>query len=179
MTVPALAALALVLAMVAAARRKRSAHQAALTRTRQAALAPTIDLLTMTIGAGGTPAEGIRVVARQGPAVVRPAFAVVLERQQRGQVLAEAVVHLTEALGPEFHPLVTALVVTDQGGAPIGGLLQRLADEAEHARRRSVELMLARLPVTLLVPLVICQLPAVVIGAVVPLTIVAFRHLGG
>ncbi len=143
------------------------------------AAARTIDLVAMTVGAGGTTADGVAVVAERGPPVAREAFARVVDRQRHGDLLVDALPHLTESLGVDYHPLVVALTAADQGGAPIGTLLQRLADEAEQARRRSVELSLARLPVRLLVPLVVCQLPAVIVGAVTPLTIVALRHLRG
>ncbi len=148
-------------------------------RDRQAAVAPTIDLVAMAVGAGGTPADAVALVAERGPPEVHRAFGRVIELRAGGTLLVDALPVVTELLGPEYHPLVTALVTSEQGGASVGALLQRLATEAEQARRRSVDLALARLPVRLLVPLVVCQLPAVIVGAVVPLTIVAFRHLRG
>lgn len=169
-----------VVVIAGALRRRRPAlDRVRLVDARQEALAPTIDLIAMTVGAGGTPADGVMLVAERGPPAVRAAFGGVVERQRRGDVLIDALPLLTEMLGADYHPLVTALAANEHGGAPVGALLQRLSEEAERARSRSVELALARLPVTLLVPLVCCQLPAVVVGAVVPLTIVAFRHLRG
>lgn len=177
---PALVGVALVVVAAPVARfRRRSVVEARLAGARQAALAPTIDLIAMTIGAGGTLADGVALVAERGPPAVRTEFALVIERRVRGDVLVDALPLITERLGADYHPLVTALVAAEHGGAPVGHLLQRLADEAEQARRRSVELALARLPVKLLVPLVVCQLPAVIAGAVLPLTIVALRHLRG
>ncbi len=143
------------------------------------ALALTIDLVAMTVGAGGTPGDAVALVAGQGPDVVREAFADVVELGRNGTVLIDALPLVTQRLGAAYHPLVTALVANEQGGAPMAPLLQQLATEAEQARRQSVDLALARLPVRLLVPLVVCQLPAVIIGAVVPLTVVALRHLRG
>lgn len=166
-------------AAIAARSRRIAVETKRVARDRQEALAPTIDLLAMTVGAGGTPADGVALVAERGPAVVRAAFGGVLDRQRRGELLIDALPLITEQLGADYHPLVTAVAANEHGGAPVGALLQRLSDEADRARRQSVELALARLPVRLLVPLVCCQLPAAVVGAVVPLTIVALRHLRG
>ncbi len=179
MTAALLIASAAVVVIVAALRRRAAVDRIRLAGARQEALAPTIDLIAMTIGAGGTPADGVMLVAERGPPAVRPAFDAVVDRQRRGDVLIDALPQLTEMLGADYHALVTALAATEHGGAPVGALLQRLAEEAERARHQSIELALARLPVRLLVPLVCCQLPAVVVGAVVPLTIVALRHLRG
>lgn len=167
-------------AVGAAARRRRpDVATKRVARDRQEALAPTIDLIAMTISAGGTPADGVATVAERGPSVVRAAFAAVLDSRRRGHVLIDSLPLLTGQLGADYHPLATALAANEHGGAPVGALLQRLADEADRARRQSVELALAQLPVRLLIPLVCCQLPAAVVGAVVPLTIVALRHLRG
>lgn len=164
---------------IVAQRRRKAVETRRVARQRREALAPTIDLIAMTVAAGGTPVDGVALVAERGPAAVRDAFDAVLDRRRRGVVLVDALPLITEQLGSDYHPLATALTVNEQGGAPVGALLQRLADEAERARRQSIELALAQLPVRLLLPLVCCQLPAAVIGAVVPLAIVALRHLRG
>ena len=181
MTVAMVVIAAVVVAAVAGRRRHRAIGIDRLVRDRAEALAPTIDLMAMTIGAGGTPADGVSLVAERGPVVVRAAFGGVLDAQRRGDVLIDALPLLlpSEQLGPDYHPLVSALTANEHGGAPVGALLQRLAEEADRARRQTVELALAQLPVRLLVPLVCCQLPAAIVGAVVPLTIVALRHLRG
>jgi Flp pilus assembly protein TadB len=145
----------------------------------QAALAPTIDLLAVVLGAGGTIADGVRVVAERGPEPVRPAFSHALRARDGGMVLADALPTLSAVLGRDYHSLTAVLVVGEEGGAPVGQLLERLADEADQARRRALAAGLARLPVTLIVPLVVCQLPAVIVGAVVPLIVLAVRQLRG
>ena len=177
-TAPIVGVMVVAVLVTVARLRRRAEVQAGQVRERQAALAPTIDLLAMTIGAGGTVADGVVVVAERGPPAVREAFDLVADRR-RNVVLVDALPLLVDVLGADYHPLAMALIAGEQGGAPVGSLLQRLAEEAEQARRRSSELALAALPVKLLIPLVVCQLPAVVIGAVVPLTLVALRHLRG
>lgn len=165
-----------VFAMVIRSRRRRSS---APRRAAEAGLDLTIDLLSVVMGSGGTVRQAIATVAATGPAAVRPAFAAVLERSAGGLLLADALVPLSSDLGAAFHPLAGALIATERDGAPVSMLLQRLADEAEQARRWQAEAMAKRLPVSLLVPLVVCLLPAVVIGAVVPLAVIALRQLGG
>ena len=161
------------------ARRHRVLTSAAHTDRLQAALAPSIDLIAVVIGAGGTLAQAVAVAARRGPRPCRAAFTAVIERQGRGELLADALTSIGAELGRDYHSLTTILIVSEQGGAPIGALLQHLAEEADQARRRSTATALARLPATLLIPLVVCQLPAAVIGAIVPLAVLAFRHVRG
>lgn len=145
-------------------------------RELEAGLAFTIDLVAVVVGAGGTIRQAVAAVAEVGPLAVRPAFGTVLERSADGELLADALA-VEDQLGPAFHPLIGALVATERDGAPISMLLQRLADDADQARRWQIEAMAKRLPVSLLVPLVVCMLPAVVIGALVPLVIIAVRQL--
>lgn len=165
------------LVAVSVARRLRRRDQAQRLEKVLEALAPTIDLIAVVVGAGGTIGEAVEVVSERGPDVTRPAFTRVRTAQRRGVLLADALAALPDQLGSEFHPLATALVVSAQGGAPVGALLQRLADEANQARRRVVETRVRRLPVVLIVPLVVCQLPAVIVGSVVPLALLALRSL--
>ncbi len=158
------------------ARRRRQAAKAQLA-ARESALAFTIDLMTVVLGSGGTIRDAVATVAREGPVPVRAGFQQVLDRSISGSLLVDALASASEPLGPAYHPLIGALAASERDGAPLSSLLQRLADEADQARRWQSEAQLRRLPVRLLVPLVLCQLPAVVLGAVVPLAIVALRQL--
>ncbi len=169
---PALAAVSL----IRRRRRRERVHRRVMVSE---ALAPTIDLIAVVIGAGGSIAEAVELVSERGPEPVRPVFTRVRAGQRRGVLLADALAAISDELGAEFHPLTTALVVSAQGGAPVGALLQRLADEANQARRRVIETRVRRLPVVLIVPLVVCQLPAVIVGSVVPLALLAVRSLQG
>ena len=156
-------------------RRRRSEQRRA---TVRASVAPVVDLVAVVLGAGGTIAEAVALVAEEGPAPTRDPFGSVITRQRRGELLSDALQSLSSELGSPFHPLTAALVSAELGGASVGVLLQRLAEEAQQARARTLADALGRLPVALLVPLVVCQLPALVIGSVIPLTIVAVRQLG-
>ena len=129
------------------------------------------------VPAGATITGSVRVVANEGPPPVRSGFLVALEHMRAGSTLAEGLHRATDALGPEYRSLMVALTQADREGSPLGALLIRLADEATVARRRRAELAARQLHGQMLVPLVLCSLPAVVLGAVVPLLIVSLRRL--
>lgn len=141
-------------------------------------LVGTVELTAAVIGSGGTVGAALAGLAEHGPERVAPAFARVVERRRNGLLLADALAPASHDLGPAFHPFVGALLVSASGGAPVGLLLQRLGDDADAARRRSVEVRARRLSVTLLPPLVLCHLPALVLGALAPVVIVAIGRLG-
>ncbi len=155
-------------------RRRRSRR-----RTDQliAALPGSIDRCIAVLGAGGTVRDCVEALADRGPEPVVVAARMAMARADRGAGLAGGLRWLQGELGDVYQPLIGVLIVArDQGGA-IDGVLTRLAVEAAASRRRAGELRARRLPVALLVPLVVCSLPAVLIGTVVPLAIVALRHL--
>jgi len=155
-------------------RGRRAAEQRAAV---DAGLGFTVDLVAVVVGSGGTVRQAAEAVAQHGPSGVCAAFALAIERARTTMLLADALDSVAVELGPVFHPLLGALVATERDGAPISLLLQRLADDAEQARRWQTDALATRLPVTMLVPLVTCLLPATVVGALVPLALVALRNL--
>lgn len=167
------------MAMAAFWRRRRSLLAARRVAHREAGLDFTIDLMTVVLGSGGTVRRGVEIVAKSGPIAVRGAFESILDRSAAGLLLADALAPASHELGPAFHPLVGALIAAERDGAPVAMILQHLADEAEQARRWRAEALAKRMPVAMLLPLVTCLLPAVVIGAVLPLAIVSIRQLRG
>jgi len=133
----------------------------------------SIDLCTVVLGAGGTIRDCLDALAGDGPAPVRTIAADVARRADGAERVDGRLRRLQAELGPSFQPLTGALLLAvDQGGS-VGSLLARLTVEANAGRRRRGELRARRLPVALLVPLVICSLPAVIIGTVIPLLFVA------
>ncbi|MEM9651877.1 MAG: type II secretion system F family protein [Actinomycetota bacterium] len=143
-----------------------------------AGLAPTIDLIVVVLGSGGTVHEAVAVVSEVGPLPVRHAFAEVLRCSADGLLLGDALVVLYDLLTPGFQPLIGALLSADRDGGALTPLLRSLADDAEQARAFQVQAASKQLAVSLVLPLVVCLLPAVVIGALVPLVVVAARQLG-
>jgi len=152
-------------------------------RRRQAAvdagLGFTVDLVAVVLGSGGTIRQAIALVATEGPDSIRPAFAAILERSVAGHLLVDALAEASIELGPVFHPLLGILAGAEVDGAPVAAVLARLGDDAEQRHRWQEDAMAGRLPVALVPPLVVCLLPAVVIGAIVPLAVVAMGQLRG
>ncbi|MEM8921917.1 MAG: type II secretion system F family protein [Actinomycetota bacterium] len=141
-----------------------------------AALPAAIELTVVVLGAGGTIGDCLRALAEGGPAPVRKPTALALTAGADGLPLDRALRRWRDDLGPAYQPLTGALLLAWEQGGSVGALLDRLAVEAATARRRHGDLRARRLPVTLLFPLVGCSLPAVVVGALLPIAIVA---LGG
>lgn len=144
---------------------------------RAAALPTVIDLILIAISSGETISGALRLVAGTGPAAVRSAFAAAIMRLDRGGTLPDTLTDLTAELGSGYRSLLTSLTQAEREGSPVGALLIRLSDEAATARRRQAERTARRLPVQMLIPLVFCSLPAVIVGAVVPLVVVSLRRL--
>jgi tight adherence protein C len=142
-----------------------------------AVLPDVIDLVFVVVGSGGTVTEALWAVELRGPEVVRPHVSKLLESAKAGRPFRQALADLPDALHTAYRPLVSALLTTERDGAPVSLLLARLGDEARDARRRRAEIRARRLPVQLLFPLAICSLPAVFVGAVVPLVLLSFRSL--
>ncbi len=136
-------------------------------------LPEAIDLCTVVLGAGGTIADCVAALATSGPRRVRVSATEAARRTERGHRLDQALRWMQHDLGPSFQPLTGALLLAREQGGGIGELLARLAVEASTSRRRLGELRARQLPVALLIPLVTCSLPAVIVGAVVPLATVA------
>ncbi len=136
-----------------------------------------IELVSVVLAGGGTVREAVAFVADHGPQPHREAFQEVLDRAAGGELLADALPQVSARLGSTYRSLVAALILSDQGGAAIALTLSQLSDEADAARRRQLELRAKRLSVSLLMPLLLCSLPALIVGAVVPLIIVALGHL--
>ncbi len=156
------------------ARRQQEGRQA---EARAAAAPAALDLSAVVLGAGGTVADVVAALADVGPVVLRPAAAAARDRAAAGSGLDQALRWLQAELGPGHQPLTGALLAAREEGGPIGVTLARLAIESSAGRRRLGEARARRLPVLLLAPLVSCSLPAVVVGAVIPLALSALAQL--
>lgn len=141
------------------------------------ALADVADLLLVVLGAGSSVGQSIEWLAARGPTATKPGFEAVIERAASGRSLVESMSPLVDDLSPAYWPLVSALISAVRDGSPTSVLLLRLGDEARAARRRSNDRAARALPVQMLFPLVCCSLPAVLVGAVLPLMLVALGRL--
>lgn len=139
--------------------------------------ASSADLAAVILGGGGTVPDVVEAVATMGPSRVQPYFGAVIDRVAAGELWTDSLMMELSDLGPGFHPLVGALVMADRGGAPIGSILQHLSDDARRVRQMDSERAAKELSVRLLIPLVVALLPAVLIGTVVPIVMVALSEV--
>lgn len=136
-----------------------------------------VDLFLVAASAGRPVAGSLLVVASRAPPAVAPALRSARDRFRRGQALVECLGQLGAELGPAGEPLTGALQQAAATGAPLVPLLEGVAAAARDARRRRAQEVARRLPVTMLLPLVACILPAAILLAVVPVLLVSVASL--
>jgi Flp pilus assembly protein TadB len=157
-----------------AARRLRSRRRAAAVAS---AVPDLVDLFLVAASAGRPVAGSLAVVAPRAPPAVASAVRLAAGRLRRGQRLAECLGQLGDQLGPSATPLTDALRQAALTGAPLVPLLEGVAAAARDRRRRRSQEVARRLPVTMLLPLVACILPAAILLAVVPVLLVSVSSL--
>ena len=153
------------LASVGAARRQRRCDVDRIVRD----LPELIDLLSLALAAGGSIPTALRDVSRVTSGPVSAAFAEATARLDAGHRLADALDAVVAATSEHVAPLARALSDADHYGTRLTATLHRLASEARATRRRRAETAARQVPVRLLLPLVICILPAFVLLSLVPM----------
>lgn len=148
-----------------------SARSEAERRRRRNAMPETLEVLAMAISAGMTIDRSVDFVVRCGPHPARAAFEAVARQLAAGSSRRAALTSLAEQVEGLYSPLVEVLLAADRDGAPVALVLDRLANEATRAYRNAAEERARRTPVLLLAPLMVCSLPAVLIGTVVPFVV--------
>ena len=147
-------------------------------RRRSDAVPDLVDLFVLAAAAGHPVWRCLEAVADRAPLVLRADVERAVHDIGHGEPLNVVLARLGTALGPEGRALTDALAVAVTSGAPLVPALERVADAARAGRRRSGEARARRLPVTLLLPLVGCILPAFALLAVVPLMAASLASLG-
>jgi Flp pilus assembly protein TadB len=137
-----------------------------------------IELLVHALEAGLTPRQAIEHLVGQAPGPVRPAFAAVVHRSERGQPFADALRALPDVLGTRAASIADTIGTSDRYGLPLAPVLDQLARDARDARRRLDQAAARKLPVRLSFPLVTCTLPSFVLLAIAPAVIAALSSLG-
>jgi tight adherence protein C len=132
------------------------------------ALPDAVDLLRLATHTGFSVHQLVAEVLPSLPEPIAPAFAEVRRRVDCGVRLGDALDAL-ELLGEPAHPLLAVVRSAAFDGTPLLAGLERVAADSRMIRRRRAEQMARRLPVLLLLPLVLCVLPAFALLAVVPL----------
>lgn len=135
------------------------------------------DLVRLGLASGGSILVALRAVAARPTGPVTDALAAVIARVDVGHRMADALEDLPATLGEPIRPLVRALVGSERYGVELGPTLDRLAEEARDDRRRRAQARARRVPVQMLVPLVVCILPAFVVLTLVPTLVATFETL--
>lgn len=161
-------------AVVASAHRARRRADAS---ARARCLPELVDLFAIAASAGHPVASALEVVAARAPAPVRPSFGAAVVRRRRGLTLDRCLALLGDDLGADADALIDVLRRSASSGAPLVPLLGEVAAGAREHRRRSAEAAARRLPVTMLLPLAGCILPAAILLAVVPVVVVSLASL--
>lgn len=146
-------------------------------RAIAAALPELIDLFTIAASAGHPVPSALASVGPRAPGPVRQLVGEAVVRFERGIPLAESLDLLGVDLGPGSRDLVHALNQATASGAPLAPLLDAVARTSRDTRRRESQAAARRLPVTMLLPLAMCVLPAAIVLAVVPVLMVSIASL--
>lgn len=156
-------------------------HRCGRRRRRSADLdehfADAVDLVLLAVRCGHLPLQAMRVVGPRLAPGVRTAFEQVDAAARSGRRFADALEALPAALGDRAHALADAFATADRDGLPLAPVLERLAAEARHDRRRRSDARSRQLPVRLAFPLVLCTLPSFVLLAVAPLLLAALHTI--
>jgi tight adherence protein C len=138
-----------------------------------------VDLLRLATGSGLALPLALPVVARHGSGPVRSALGDASATAGAGRPLAEALVEELDPVGSGPARLGHVLAGHLRYGTPLDPALARLGIEVRAERRRHAEVVARKVPVRLLLPLVVCVLPAFGLLTVVPLLAGSLQGLLG
>jgi tight adherence protein C len=156
----------------ATAARRRAQHQTALN-----ALPETADLIALGISAGVSVRVAVEQVVQWSDEPFRSVFAGALRRSASGEAFSVALETAATDLDPVARPLVGLLAAAESDGGTLQAGLMRVSDEGRRRRRSAAAVRARRLPVMMLLPLVLCVLPAFVLLAVAPLVLSSLGEL--
>lgn len=172
MLAPAGGAAAFIVSVGAARRRRRDDVDRVVRE-----LPEVIDLLSLSLAAGGSIPTAVREVSRVASGPVSAALAEATARIEAGHRLADALGGVVAETSEHAAPLVRALADADLYGTGLTLTLHRLASEARATRRRRAETAARQVPVRMLLPLVVCVLPAFVLLSLVPMLAGTLRDI--
>ena len=131
-------------------------------------LPEAIDLLRLAVSSGLNMHQAVAAVGERLCGPVGLGLASASWRARTGMRLADALEPLPESVGEPLRPLVRVLIDGDRYGTHLEPALEQLAADSRLLRRRRAEEHARRLPLRLLLPLVICILPAFILLTLAP-----------
>lgn len=124
-------------------------------------MAEALDMLTVCVEAGQGFDSALHQVARTIDGPIASEFARALAEIQIGRSRGEAFSGMGQRIDtPEVRSFVTALVQADRLGLPIGQVLREQTATMRLARRQRAEEKAHKVAVKILIPLMLCILPA-------------------
>lgn len=135
------------------------------------AVPDVLEIVALALGSGFDLAGTLETVRECGPSPTTALIDRTVADLRAGLPRRDALIALVENSAGAFGPMVEVLLAAEREGAPVAMVLDRLAVEATARRRAIAEERARRTPVLLLAPLVLCSLPAVLLGTIVPLIV--------
>ncbi len=131
-------------------------------------LPEAIDLLRLAVSSGLNVHLAVAAVGERLGGPVGDGLAEAVQRALAGMRLADALEPLPESVGEPVRPLVRVLIDGERYGTELEPALEQLAADSRLLRRRRAEEHARRLPLRLLLPLVLCILPAFILLTLAP-----------
>jgi len=136
-------------------------------------LAEVAELFELAASAGHPVASALEVVALRAPVPFDRYISEAVASLHHGLAMNEVLDALALRLAPIGSELIGALNRSAATGVALEPLLVEVADLYRDQRLRDAQGAARKLPVTMLLPLTMCTLPAAVLLAVVPVVAVA------
>jgi tight adherence protein C len=146
----------------------------------QLELADALDQITITVEAGLGFEGAIDRLARAGDTVLKQEFGRMLREIRFGMSRRQALDNLvTRTQVPDLRKFVHAVAQADVYGIPIAQVLRVQSGELRAKRRQAAEERAMKVPVKILMPLMLCILPALFIVILGPASIRIAHTFGG
>ncbi len=155
--------------------RQRRWHQVAITEEMPEA----VDLLRLAVSSGLNVHLAVAAVGERLHGPVGRGLADAAQRAHAGLRLADALEPMPDTVGEAVRPLTRVLIDGDRYGTDLESALAQVAADSRLLRRRHAEERARRLPLQLLLPLVVCILPAFILLTLAPViaeTLAAIRQ---
>jgi tight adherence protein C len=128
-----------------------------------------IDLLVVSIEAGLSFNQGLRLAANRLDGPLAQELRLTLQEQNMGLTLTESLVHLQDrADTPGMRAFVRAMTQGESLGVSTGQIMRNLAEEMRKRRKAAAEERAQKAPVKMLFPLLFLIFPAIFIVLLLP-----------
>lgn len=144
------------------------------------ALAPAMDLITVSMEAGLAFDAALGKVVEKTSGPLRDEFEQVLREMTLGKPRRDALRDLARRVPlPDMASFVAAVVQADQMGLGLGTVMRGLADELRTKRRQRAEEQAMKAPVKMLFPLIFFIFPSMMLVVVGPAVVIIFTKVLG